>query len=251
MNELQIIPPEKESGIVAFVNEQTGAVLDLTIKDAESMAVGIDRGTKIKGALNKLEAMRKEMVGPLNDQVKAINAKFKFFSEPLENAKDSLNKKLIVFQEAERRKAELIRQEAERKAAEEQARIDAEREAAERKMIEEQAKLDAAKIDEETRAAAKKKLEEENAKKQQELADLEAGQQIAAAMVAPVVEKTTRTASGAKITFKQRWVWDLEDIDAVPREFMCVDEAAVKKAISMGIRNIPGIKIYQETNVSQ
>ncbi len=250
MNTDLIIPPEKESGIVAFVNEQTAAVTDLVVKDAESLAVGIDRGTKIKGAINKLEEMRKSMVGPLNDQVKAINAKFKFFSQPLEAAKESLNRKMIAFQEEERRKAEKIRLEAERKAAEEQARIDAEREAAERKMIEEQAKLDAAKIDEETRAAAKRKLEEENARKQQELADLEAGQRIAAAMVTPVVEKTQRTSSGAKVTFKQRWVWGLEDIDAVPREFMCVDEAAVKKAISMGIRNIPGIKIYQETNVS-
>lgn len=47
-----------------------------------------------------------------------------------------------------------------------------------------------------------------------------------------------------KISSKAAWDFVFEDESAIPREFLIVDEAAIKKAVAAGIRNIPGVKIF-------
>jgi hypothetical protein len=47
-------------------------------------------------------------------------------------------------------------------------------------------------------------------------------------------------------------VWRFEVVDpaAVPREFLVVDEVAVRAAIRGGRRDIPGLRIYDDTRIS-
>lgn len=42
------------------------------------------------------------------------------------------------------------------------------------------------------------------------------------------------------------WTFEVVDINAVPREYLVLDETAVRRAIQAGIREIPGLKIYQK-----
>ena len=43
------------------------------------------------------------------------------------------------------------------------------------------------------------------------------------------------------------WEFEIEDINKVPREYLTLDEKKVKDDLKMGIRNIPGLKIYEKT----
>jgi hypothetical protein len=49
---------------------------------------------------------------------------------------------------------------------------------------------------------------------------------------------------------RQTWKFEVVDMKAVPRGFLLIDRASVNKAIHAGLRNIPGLHIYQvETTV--
>ena len=46
-------------------------------------------------------------------------------------------------------------------------------------------------------------------------------------------------------------VWKHEVIDAaaVPREYLMVDDAAIKAAVKAGIRAIPGVRVFEEAEM--
>jgi hypothetical protein len=47
-------------------------------------------------------------------------------------------------------------------------------------------------------------------------------------------------------------VWDFKIIDPaqIPAEFMMVNEKAIRAAVKAGVRNIPGVKIYQREELA-
>jgi hypothetical protein len=49
-----------------------------------------------------------------------------------------------------------------------------------------------------------------------------------------------------------RQVWDFEivDLDKVPRDYMAVLSPVVREAIQLGVREIPGLRIFSKTSVS-
>lgn len=244
-----ILPPDKINGIKLFVEDITVRVGAVTVHDAMSMAEATDVGQKIKGAIKKLEDMRTQAVGPLNDRVKEINSKFKFFSEPLLAAKEELNGKMITFQRAEMEKERKAREELERKQMEELERTAAAQRAAEEKLRKEREKLEKENLTKAQEAKAKAEIE----KKERELAELkelEMRQEMAPAMVEPP-KKTTRTVNGARATFKQRWTFEIVDPVNVPREYLTVNEKAIREAINEGVREIHGVRIFQDLSLSQ
>jgi len=64
--------------------------------------------------------------------------------------------------------------------------------------------------------------------------------------VLPVKSEPTRTAEGSASTRKV-WAWEVEDHSLIPFKWMVLDEKKVNQAVRLGMRNIPGIRIYQET----
>jgi len=74
---------------VASVNEMAG---QLAVKSEQDEVTATDFLVKIKARLTRVEELRTFFVKPLNDQVKAINAKFKEQSEPLEKAYASVKR---------------------------------------------------------------------------------------------------------------------------------------------------------------
>jgi chromosome segregation ATPase len=244
-----IINPEKLAQIQSFVEVKDKAVTDIVVKDPATMAEATELGQSLKGAINKLETMRKDAVAPLNQQVKEINGKIKFFVEPLESLRETLNRKMITHQQAEMRREELIREEAERKRQEEFDRIEAERLAAEEKIAAAQRKLEQENLTQKQAEAAQRKIDQQQ-KELEDLKEQEVEQEIAVAMIEPV-KKTVRTASGAKATLRMRWTWEVVDAAKVPRDYLCVDERSVKEAISQGVRDIPGIRVFQDAHISQ
>jgi len=49
--------------------------------------------------------------------------------------------------------------------------------------------------------------------------------------------------------FTKRWTFEVVDLKKVPRAFLEVDETKITKAISNGIREIKGLKIYQKESL--
>jgi len=63
-----------------------------------------------------------------------------------------------------------------------------------------------------------------------------------------VVSGPGTTMSGKNGTAIVRKVWDFEVIDEnqVPREYLSVDPGKIRKAVQEGVRQIPGVKIFQK-----
>ncbi|EFK10195.1 conserved hypothetical protein [delta proteobacterium NaphS2] len=63
---------------------------------------------------------------------------------------------------------------------------------------------------------------------------------------APKPDTTTRTESGATASIRTQWVGEIQDPQAVPREYCCPDQKAIDQAVKLGVREIPGVKIYEK-----
>lgn len=65
---------------------------------------------------------------------------------------------------------------------------------------------------------------------------------IKAAEAARVVSATGRVAATASTV----WRHEVTDPAAVPRQFLMVNEAAIKAAIAGGVREIPGVRVFED-----
>lgn len=101
------------------------------------------------------------------------------------------------------------------------------------------AKLEAERI---AREAAEKKAREEAA-----LFDEPAP--VAAPVVVKEAARVT-SLSGVKATASRKWVHEITDAQAVPRQYLMVNEAAIKAAIAGGTREIPGVRIYEDVRTA-
>ena len=45
---------------------------------------------------------------------------------------------------------------------------------------------------------------------------------------------------------QKRWTYEIEDSSVIPRQYMVVDGPAITRAIRDGVRDIPGVKIFQK-----
>jgi len=102
-----------------------------------------------------------------------------------------------------------------------------------------------AKLEAERKAQAEA---EEAARKEAALFDEPAP--VAAAPV--VVREVARVTSfsGVKASASLKWVHQITDAAAVPRQYLMVNEVAIKAAIAGGIREIPGVRIYEDVRTA-
>ena len=105
------------------------------------------------------------------------------------------------------------------------------------------------------RREKQKKLEEAARKKQAELDKLAEEKKVEkVVMETPVFQKKTgptRTETGKSST-KYVWAWKpvKNEFDKVPHQYLMHDPKAIMRAIEAGIREIPGIRIFEKPVVS-
>jgi hypothetical protein len=63
---------------------------------------------------------------------------------------------------------------------------------------------------------------------------------------APRPDSITRTESGASASIRTAWTAEITDPDQVPREYCSPDQAKITQAVKAGIREIPGVKIFEK-----
>jgi hypothetical protein len=62
---------------------------------------------------------------------------------------------------------------------------------------------------------------------------------------APRPDSMTRCESGASASIRTAWTGEIQDPEAVPREFCSPDQQKINAAVKSGIRAIPGVRIYE------
>ncbi len=70
---------------------------------------------------------------------------------------------------------------------------------------------------------------------------------------APVIAKEAARVigfSGTKAAASVKWVHEVTDAAQVPREYLMVNEAAIKAAIAGGKREIPGVRIFEQVRTA-
>lgn len=193
------------------------AARNAVIENEGHLSTGIDLLKSIKERVNAIETERKTWVNPLNEQVKRINAKFKTLSEPLEDARIGLNRKVLDCQ----RKIE----DEKRKVAEE----------------------DRQRREAELLKAAEEKEALGNTEGAEKLLDY-------ATKVVAKVEETGRGGfTGAKSTVRKTWTYEVTDIKALANarpDLVMVDSGAMRDAIRNELRECAGVRIYQEKSLS-
>ncbi len=182
------------------------------------------------------EALRKETKEPFLDGGRAVDGWFLTRVEPLKALRSRVDANSLTYLNTKRRAAEAKAAEEARKAREELA--DAERKAREA------ASLDPFADDAPFAALAEA----------QEHADKAA----AAAEAKPADATRTYSDAGVATSIKRRWSWRVANFAAVPREFLTVDAAKVRAAMSERDQNsgkptavIPGIEWMAEDSINR
>lgn len=209
----QIVKAPEMKGIADIKETIVEKAMAFELNDDDKLARAAKTISWIAGARKSYELFRKKLVQPLNDHVKMINDLFKDEVAPLEAADSIMRSKMLDYQK-----------EKERKVREEQERIRKEQELKAKAEAEARAKAEA-----EAKANNKPVLPPEPVKPPEPPKPI------------PQVERKVGNTS-----FKKRWTYEVLDVNKVPREYLVVDTVKVRKVVDAGVRNIEGIRIYEE-----
>ena len=189
------------------------------VTDEESNERATDLLKLIKTSRKKLDEIRKELTGPVDRAVKAVN---KYFRETAfleaDSAEKEIKTKMASWYTIERQR----REEAARRRAE----------------AEEAARLELA---EQAEALGQDAAAE---------AILEGGIETAEAEMKAAKMGTSRGQHGGTSSARTVWKWKLTDKDQVPREYLTVDRVLINEAVRNGLREIPGIEIYEDVQIA-
>lgn len=268
--------------LLADVQIFLAPIKDVKVVNAESSTTALTAAKRVKELKKILETKRDDMVRPLNDRVDAINAYCKKIRVPLDAAESALKRAVTTYDQEQEviRQAELRRLEEERlakeRAIEEERR---KKEEADRKAREKEEKRIAAELKAKAELERQEREEAEAMFGKATAADKKKDDEVIAAMVAQAdAERKERhdAAERAKAeesarlmrekeerdrvnrehvraveeqrvkNIKKLWKFDILDAQAVPRQYLMVDDRLIREAISIGAREIPGVRIFQE-----
>lgn len=231
--------------------------MEIQVVDPGTAHAAIEVTKDVASYLKRVDAKRKELVGPLNDQVKAINEYCKQITAPLTDADAHLRGQLTDFARKQEviRLSEQERLRLEQEEIERQARAEREREADALRIRQE--------AEAEERAAAAHKYgvddgdidkfnDELAAKQEREWAEQKAEQDRLAAVRAGQMQRQRQDANdvqmkGVRKTRKVR----IADLSKVPQAFLIItlnDKMAL--AAEKGGQVIPGLEFYDDMSVA-
>lgn len=233
------------------IDDMAAQAQAVNITDEASQTKAVEMAGQVKQLSKKIETARVNFVTPPNDYVKQVNGLGKGILAKLEAIEKGLKRKMAdyaQFVEQERRKAEVAAQQA---AIEAQRKIDEEnrlaREAADKEAADAKARADEAAKAGSADAASLAEIAKAEEAKAQAVASMPTVQ--VEMPIIPYSSGPVRTAAGTAST-KQVWKFDVADAQAVPREYLMVDEKKIREAVKAGVRSIPGVNVYETSEVA-
>jgi chromosome segregation ATPase len=97
-----------------------------------------------------------------------------------------------------------------------------------------------------------RRLEEEKRRKEEELKRMQMEgniEQIEHIEKLAEIETKAAELSEKSKNLREVWTFEVVDISLVPREYLVLDETAVRRAIQNGVREIPGLKIFKKAQL--
>jgi len=221
---------------------------DFKVVRPETHTRAIEMASQMAKLVKSVDGTRKELINPYGLVVKEVNAMAKMIKDLAKKATRSLKDKLGAYSAEQ---AELQRRIAQ-KAAEEEAAV-------RRKVLEEERKKDLERQERERKEAIERQKDLDAKAK---AAGVEAVEVKIPEVVDPGIQEPvivvpkevaggpTKTEEGTSFTVKT-WKFNVISLDQVPNEFIlkAVDSKSVKAAIDAGVREIPGLKIYEHSDV--
>ncbi|MHB8815455.1 MAG: hypothetical protein ACYDAE_19600 [Steroidobacteraceae bacterium] len=230
----------------------TGAVthaVEFRITTIDQRQLAAQECIRLNSIGAKLEAMRKEITTPIDRAKQRVMDLFRPESERVTNAVAAIKRAMRVWDdeqerlrlEEQRRREEIARRERERlerEAAEARRKAD-EKAAAERQAAE------AARIAGDLEAAAKHERKADQVEQRAET-KVETLTELASTVVAPVVQAEIPKVGG--MSGRVVWKFEVLDPNLVPREFLTVDEAKIRRYVGAmkGDSKIAGVRVYSE-----
>lgn len=226
----------------AALDERTklvGALKLITkVHTALMQARATESAVKARTFLKRVEAARKEVKAPVLALCGEIDDAAHMVSSPLETEIKRIDGLLTVYVVAERQRLA-----AEAEAARQQERQKIAAAEAEAKRIRE--------------AAAAQAAAAPNPVAAQQALDLGAAtaKQVEAAAMAPVTVMPPPRPSGMRVR-ENRWTYEVEDLKALAAhedgKFVRIEAnaSAIAAAITLGVRSIPGVRIFEDTKVN-
>lgn len=215
MPDLAIQERPEARALAKLTMETIYLAASVVVEDQE----GVEWATAILGELatqhKQAETLRLSFTTPLNASLKTINVFFSTLVAPLVEADQTLRRKVLKFREAERQRF-----------LADQARLTADRDAKE--------------------AAARAAITNPAtslADGRQALAAADAADEALAQVPVPPAP-TVRTALGTT-TVRRVMDFEITDLAQVPADYLQVNAEAVRTAIRRGVRDIPGIRIFE------
>lgn len=252
----------KEQVSLAVTELKKYAVITTAATQTAAMGV-LSLAKKVDTAI---EAKRKQLVKPWNDEKDRINQFAKDLTKDLTDEIEAVKKEVLRFSQAEEQKALDLRT-AQRKQSlatigfvfAEEGQTMAEVEGVGTISIREVLKSTDADFNDILKdfnqriaAAAQKQLEAIQPDTLTEVFGSEEEKAPLPPAPAPVTAAPV-FSSGGNFAVKgttRRWTFKITDATLVPREFLIVDEVAIRKAILAGTRSIAGIEIFQDTSLT-
>ena len=194
----------------------------LPITTDEQQGKTADFVKQLRSHLRAYEDRRTEAKKPFLEGGRAVDAWFRTATGALLKATETVEDAMTAFAREQERKRRAAAEAEARRVAEE-ARIQAERA---------EATMQPAHLDQAALTAA------------------EADRAQTAAQARPAEFTRTRGDYGSVASLREFWEFDVIDLDQVPRQYLVLDPAAVRRAIAAGARVIPGLTITSSSKVA-
>lgn len=213
----------EDQALLDSTKEQFAQIVEsaknFVVADDDSLERATDMVKVLKKGQSNLEKRRKELVGPHNERVKTINNIFKKIGEMANGGIQPLNGKMTQYHlqvEARLRKEE-----------EERRRLEAEQLKAQGDELREKAELEGQDVEAEMEKVQERQVE----------------------LKGPITQAPKSVIRGnvGSSSVRKTWTFELLDIAKVPARYLQLNETAVRNAISMDIRNISGLRIFQKS----
>lgn len=228
------LPGYKESAeevaAVVAASKNAKAVVDDATEEAAT-----DLIAEAKGAVKAADRRRLDAGKPHRDAQDAINGAFKELLGPVGGVVKGQETQVLGHRKRQREE-----EDERRRAAEE----------AERKRVDEERKRLADNAKKRQEAEDAKAAEEGRKAKEVKAFEIPDPSPPPAVVVSPA--KSRVTASGRRGTMVDNWKFEVQNVDLIPDEFVVreVNGAEVKKAIAEGVREIPGLRIYNDAHLA-